>query len=61
MQLFGWYESDDYVQIAMEYISQGHLRHYMEVERSESEAKAVTRQLLEGLFVITKKVSRIGT
>ena len=36
----------------MEYISHGDLRHYMEVERSEDEAKAVTRQLLEGLFVI---------
>ena len=52
MQLLGWYENDDYVHIAMEYISHGHLRHYMEVERSEDEAKAVTRQLLEGLFVI---------
>ena len=52
MQLLGWFESDDYVYIAMEYINHGHLRHYMEVERSESEAKAVTRQLLEGLFVI---------
>ena len=53
MQLFGWYESDDYFYIAMEYISHGHLRNYMEEEeRSESEAKAVTRQLLEGLFVI---------
>ena len=53
MQLLGWYESNDYVHIAMEYISHGHLRHYMEeVERSEGEAKAVTRQLLEGLLVI---------
>ena len=52
MQFLGWYESDDYVHIAMEYISHGHLRQYLEVERTESEAKAITRQLLEGLFVI---------
>ena len=52
MQLLGWYESDDYVHIAMEYVSHGHLRHYLEVERSESEAKTITRQLLEGLSVI---------
>ena len=55
MRFFGWYESNDYVHIAMEYISHGHLRHYMEVERSESEAKDVTRQLLEGLLVIHQK------
>ena len=36
----------------MEYISHGHLRNYLEVERSESEAKVVIRQLLEGLVVI---------
>ena len=52
MQLLGWYENDDYVYIAMEYISHGHLRHYLQMGRSESEAKAVTRQLLEGLSVI---------
>ena len=52
MQLLGWYESDDYIHIAMEYISLGHLRNYLEDERSESEAKVVTQQLLEGLVVI---------
>ena len=52
MQLFGWYESDDHVHIAMEYISHGHLRSYLEVEISESEAKVITRQLLEGLVII---------
>ena len=52
VQLFGWYESDNYVHIAMEYINHGDLRNYLEVERSESEAKAITRQLLEGLVVI---------
>ena len=52
MQLLGWYESDDYIHIAMEYISHGDLRQYLKVERSESEAKAITRQLLEGLSVI---------
>ena len=39
----------------MEYISHGDLRHYLDVERSESEAKAITKQLLEGLFVIHEK------
>ena len=38
--------------IAMEYIDLGDLRDYLEVERPESEAKAITRQLLEGLLVI---------
>ena len=52
MQLLGWYESDDHVHIAMEYISHGNLRNYLEVERSENEAKTITRQLLEGLLVI---------
>ena len=52
MQFLGWYENDDYVHIAMEYLSRGNLRHYLDVERSESEAKAITRQLLEGLLVI---------
>ena len=55
MQFFGWYESDDYVHIAMEYISHGHLRQYLEVERTESEVKSITRQLLEGLFVIHRE------
>ena len=52
MQLRGWYESDNYVHIAMEYISHGDLHHYLQVERSESEAKAITGQLLEGLLII---------
>jgi calcium/calmodulin-dependent protein kinase I len=40
----------------MEYISHGHLRKYLEVERpdggGEREAKVITRQLLEGLVII---------
>ena len=36
----------------MEYISNGDLRSYLKVERSESEARVITRQLLEGLVVI---------
>ena len=52
MQFLGWYESDNYIHIAMEYISHGDLRHYLKVERSESEAKAITSQLLEGLSII---------
>ena len=52
MQLFGWYENANYVYIAMEYISHGDLRNYLEKERTEHEAKVVTRQMLEGLVVI---------
>ena len=52
VQFLGWYESDDYVHIAMEYIIHGNLRNYMEVKRPESEAKTIARQLLEGLLVI---------
>ena len=55
MQFLGWYESDHYIHIAMEYIIHGDLRRYLEVERSESEAKDITRQLLEGLLVIHEK------
>jgi serine/threonine protein kinase len=36
----------------MECISHGQLRNYLEVERSEGEAKVVTQQLLEGLAII---------
>ena len=42
--------------IATEYFSHGNLRRYLEVERSEKEAKAITRQLLEGLLVIHQEV-----
>jgi calcium/calmodulin-dependent protein kinase I len=52
LQLFGWFESDDHIYIAMEYINHGQLHNYLEVERSESEAKVITRQLLEGLVII---------
>ena len=52
VQLFGWYESDHYIHIAMEYISYGNLRNYLKMGRSESEAKVITRQLLEGLVVM---------
>ena len=45
----------------MEYIRHGDLRNYMEVERSESEAEVVIRQLLEGLVIVTGKVLRIAT
>ena len=36
----------------MGYITHGHLRKYLEVERSEREAKVITWQPLEGLVVI---------
>ena len=36
----------------MEYIIHGNLRNYLEIERPESEAKSIARQLLEGLLVI---------
>ena len=36
----------------MEYLGHGCLRDYLEVDRSESEAKVITRQLVEGLVVI---------
>ena len=52
VQFFGWYENDDYVFIAMEYMSHGDLRQYLSMERSESEAKIITRQLLKGLIII---------
>ena len=45
-------ESADYIHIAMEYVPHTNLRNYLKMERAESEAKAVIRQLLEGLVVI---------
>ena len=52
MQLFGWHENADSVYIAIEYIRHGGLSNYLEKERSEDEAKSVTRQPLKDLVII---------
>lgn len=55
MKLPGWHESEFYIYKAMEHLRYGNLGHYLEVERSESEAKVVIRKQLKGLVVIHKE------
>lgn len=50
----------DYIHITMEYVSRGHLRNYLEMEKSESEAKVVTRLLLEGLESFIRRLCAEG-
>jgi serine/threonine protein kinase len=48
---FGWYESPEYLFIAMEYLELGDLHTYLDREPPlpEQEAKEVTYQILHGL------------
>jgi serine/threonine protein kinase len=39
VKLFGWFESDNYIYIAMEYVGPGNLRDYLEVERLGNERR----------------------
>ena len=55
MQLFGWYESEYRIHIAMEYVPHGNLSNYLKAERTEGEAKIVIRQLLKGLVAIQQE------
>lgn len=52
---FGWYENRDFVFIAMEYIEHGDLSQYLKTPGSRSNAREITRQLLEGLAVLHEK------
>jgi hypothetical protein len=46
---FGWYESEDSVFIAMEYLEHGDLRKFLRKPFPEGEAKDIAIQLVEGL------------
>ncbi|KAJ5180898.1 hypothetical protein N7492_004108 [Penicillium capsulatum] len=45
----GWYETDDFAYIAMEYIEHGSLDNYLKESLPEVEAREITRQIAEGL------------
>lgn len=57
VQFLGWYESDDFIFCAMEYMVNGDLGQYMESVGSHirEEAKEISRQVLHGLVVLHAK------
>ncbi|KAF8532990.1 kinase-like domain-containing protein [Trichophaea hybrida] len=52
LQFFGWYEDEQWIYIAMEYIEFGDLQRYIDVQWTEGDTRVVARQLLEGLKVM---------
>ena len=52
MNLFGWFDNDDAVFLAMEYFPCGGLAKYIPNGFSENETKTITSQLLEGLEIM---------
>ncbi|KAH7116572.1 kinase-like domain-containing protein [Dactylonectria estremocensis] len=49
IKCYGWYESENMVFIAMEYIEHGDLQNYLNQPFLEAHAKAIGSQLVEGL------------
>ncbi|CAG9949061.1 unnamed protein product, partial [Clonostachys rosea f. rosea IK726] len=49
VQSFGWYDSQDYLYITMEYLPRGDLSRYLKNRLPEAEASLVILQVLEGL------------
>ncbi|KAJ4230755.1 hypothetical protein NW757_013953 [Fusarium falciforme] len=49
VECYGWYKSENTVFIAMEYIEHGDLQNYLNQPFSESHAKVIGSQLVEGL------------
>ncbi|KAH7000892.1 kinase-like domain-containing protein [Ilyonectria destructans] len=49
VECYGWYESENMVFIAMEYIEYGDLQNYLNQPFSEAHAKVIASQLVEGL------------
>lgn len=53
MEFFGWYENENNIFLAMEYIKYGDLSQYMKDEENAKEnAKEIITQVLEGLEVL---------
>lgn len=52
MHFYGWFESDTSIFFAMEYFELGDLDKYITSELTESDAKVIGRQLLEGLEIL---------
>lgn len=57
VEFFGWYENRKKIFLAMEYIEYGDLSKYIhdQERKARTEAKAITRQILEGLEVLHEK------
>lgn len=47
--LHGWYESQDWIYLAMDYFEMGDLSHHLQNKLSENQARDITQQLLRGL------------
>jgi serine/threonine protein kinase len=47
--LHGWYESQDWIYLAMDYFEMGNLSHHLANKLPENQARDITQQLLRGL------------
>jgi serine/threonine protein kinase len=47
--LHGWYESQDWIYLAMDYFEMGDLSHHLQNKLLENQARDITQQLLRGL------------
>jgi serine/threonine protein kinase len=47
--MYGWFENDSHIYLAMEYIPHGDLGKFLTKTFSEDEARLITSQLIEGL------------
>ena len=56
MEFLGWFEDDDSVFLAMEYLPLGTLDKFMPDEIKERDAKVISSQLLEGLTIMHEEV-----
>ncbi|CAH0047719.1 unnamed protein product [Clonostachys solani] len=54
VQSFGWYDSQDYLYIAMEYLPHGDLSRYLKNPLPEAETSLIILQVLEGLEFMHK-------
>ncbi|TVY18870.1 Ankyrin repeat domain-containing protein [Lachnellula arida] len=52
VDFLGWYENDDFVFLAMEYLPLGDLSHWAKYSKSEGDLKTICQQLLEGLEIM---------
>lgn len=54
VQFFGWYENENDIFLAMEYIKNGDLSQYMKKNHDKARANSgeITKQILEGLQVL---------
>lgn len=56
MEFYGWFENENEIFFAMEYIVEGDLSGYMaDHETAKSNAGEITKQILEGLQILHKE------